>query len=812
VSPHVVPKVQASSLFGDDEEKTTIESGWEEEPSTTVEQGEVADKIRALGLPRSNNTGVTNTNAGILDEPTVDDQRANLALSLITPPALSMNARLVITAGNDAGQHLDVAPGKSYTIGRAVDNDLVLTDIAVSRKHFDLRFENGVWFIADRGSGNGTVVNNQIEDAPFTLANGDSIEIGNTQFRIEIPNGPARIIRSNANAVMHDEDEPSTVASKPLREDTPEPSPPVITPLGLHAPRERPKTAPPPPPLRARTQSQAPALPNPSAPMHLTMPPGSGVVPQQPSSYAVPPSPSNSMPSVSTPMRGSGVGPSLQPMQPLGSLPPPPSGAMQARPPMAPTMLGDAMGNPLAPGMMQGGLPSSTIPGQGPPLAPSQLPPDMFGYPQSGPMPRQHVPGPNGHVIINGVAVRDATSTALVPPTPYNGMPHVMVPQPTFNASFSRRMKLILGGAALTLLAAIATVAIIKGGDSKPASAKTDTKPEAKPATITPIEDKKPEVKSTVAPKVEQKPDVAKVETKPVETKPTITAVVPKVEAKPELKTAKTVAQPTVEAKPEAKKTEPKVETKALAVTEPKVEKKVETKKTETKKPETKKTEKKKTEKVARTEPKPEPEIKASKPEPKAKNKTTAFDPSGAKNKADEQYRAKQFAAAATTLKSAAKSASDDDATELNSLAAIYQQFGAAYNVGMAAGTKPVEAFERLRKAQSLDNSAGKAFSDDLQGQLAKVAPRAAVAFMGAKEWTKAKQAVAVADSTGGGNDTTKEVKKALEREANAIYKEAMAILSSDPAEAKTKLKQIRGMVDASAPIAAKAQAQLNKM
>lgn len=130
----------------------------------------------------------------------------------------------------------------------------------------------------------------------------------------------------------------------------------------------------------------------------------------------------------------------------------------------------------------------------------------------------------------------------------------------------------------------------------------------------------------------------------------------------------------------------------------------------------------------------------------------------------------------------------------------------------MAQGTKPVEAFERLRKAQGLDNSAGKAFSDDIQSQLAKVAPKAAVAFMGAKEWVKAKQAVAVADANGGGNDTTKEVKKSLEREANALYKEAMSILSSDPAAAKDKLKQIRGMVDASAPIAAKAQAQLNKL
>ena len=45
----------------------------------------------------------------------------------------------MVTSGNDTGQQLDVQPGKTFTIGRGLDNDFVLTDIAVSRKHFDLR-------------------------------------------------------------------------------------------------------------------------------------------------------------------------------------------------------------------------------------------------------------------------------------------------------------------------------------------------------------------------------------------------------------------------------------------------------------------------------------------------------------------------------------------------------------------------------------------------------------------------------------------------------------------------------------------------
>lgn len=188
VSAHVVPKAPSFSN-DDEEEKTTIESGgWEEEASTTVEQGEVADKVRALAIgaaqaARSNTAITSTTGSGVSDEPTVDDQRASAALALLPPPSA---ARLVITQGNDAGRQLDVRPGKTYTVGRGIDNDLVLTDITASRKHFEIRHENGAWILADRASGNGTLINSRIEDAPFMLAAGDTIEVGNTAFRFEV--------------------------------------------------------------------------------------------------------------------------------------------------------------------------------------------------------------------------------------------------------------------------------------------------------------------------------------------------------------------------------------------------------------------------------------------------------------------------------------------------------------------------------------------------------------------------------------------------------------------------------------------------
>src|SRR5580698_5738283 len=189
VSMHVVPKANLPpSALAADEEKTTLESQWEEEEaSTTVDQGGgVSERIRELGLeplvPQRPITGVTGTGTGsVVEEPTVDDQHANPEIVALVPGA----ARMVIMQGTDAGKDFEINGGKTYTIGRALDNDIVLTDIAVSRKHFDLRYEAGAWVVVDRGSGNGTVVNGNLEDHPFMLANGDAIEIGNTTFRFE---------------------------------------------------------------------------------------------------------------------------------------------------------------------------------------------------------------------------------------------------------------------------------------------------------------------------------------------------------------------------------------------------------------------------------------------------------------------------------------------------------------------------------------------------------------------------------------------------------------------------------------------------
>src|SRR5690349_19400007 len=93
VSAHVVPKVPA---FPEDE-KTTLEPGWEEEARRTREQGDGAGKVRSLAGARGRNGvgNITSSGNSVVDEPTGDDQRAHAAIAMITPRSLAV-ARLVV--------------------------------------------------------------------------------------------------------------------------------------------------------------------------------------------------------------------------------------------------------------------------------------------------------------------------------------------------------------------------------------------------------------------------------------------------------------------------------------------------------------------------------------------------------------------------------------------------------------------------------------------------------------------------------------------------------------------------------------------
>ena len=706
MSAHVVPKAKP---FPDDEpeEKTTLESQWEEEASTTVEQGDVADKVRALGIePRARViTNVTSTGERDLEESTVDDQRANPVIAQLPTPAADQ-ARLVITQGSDTGRDLAIRPGQTYTIGRGLDNDLVLTDIAVSRKHFDLRHERGAWVIVDRGSGNGTIVNGNLEDNPFMLANGDSIEIGNTMFRFEQANGAPRA------APSFDDEELSTVAGKAMQRDPLEAETPVAAPLPLLEARERPRTAP--PPMRAAA----------SAPPYAAMPPP-------------------------------------QAMAPATTLPMPQM-AVAGRPhvlaPAQPTMLGE--------GMMP-----TTLPGQGP-VRPTS-------YPKATEIPPHSV-----HAQMLQIAAqqggRHDPSTAMVQPTPYLAMPPGAQLRQYVQPQLSKRSKMMLAGAALSALAAIVTVAIIKSGGPRQdhtAQAKgSATAPDVQPLHAAPAI-----APPAPAPAVATTGSAAAAQARA----PAI------VQAPPTPAPAPTHVEPPrapVHAAHEVAHVEPAHTAVRPAPPRP------------------------------APRPQPKPNVAASRPHhasvapPAPRHVAAATDIDAVLARADQQYRAKHFDDAENLLASAARDASDSDARQLRHRADLYEKFKRAYYVATAPATPAVEAYERAREAINYDGPLGRAFDNELKAKLAQVAPRVAITYVAKHDYKDAHTAVAVAESTGGQNVDTRLVRDQLEKNARETYGQAEREKDSNPSDARTKCRNVLDWVDGSSTWYARAKKLLQQL
>lgn len=103
-----------------------------------------------------------------------------------TPAASLAGPRLVLGPGVQAQHGVTLGPreerefrptGDRALIGRAPEADLQLLDSGVSRRHAQLVFADGAWWLEDLGSTNGTLVNGR-QVSRAELADGDRVELG----------------------------------------------------------------------------------------------------------------------------------------------------------------------------------------------------------------------------------------------------------------------------------------------------------------------------------------------------------------------------------------------------------------------------------------------------------------------------------------------------------------------------------------------------------------------------------------------------------------------------------------------------------
>jgi dipeptidyl aminopeptidase/acylaminoacyl peptidase len=116
------------------------------------------------------------------------ESKRTVSLSAMSPEAIAAGqtfaARLSFETGPFAGR-IVALPNEMVTVGRAPDNDVVVSDPATSGRHGRIEMRAGAFWISDLGSTNGTLVNGEpvIEKQ---LADGDLIAIGQNTMRFTL--------------------------------------------------------------------------------------------------------------------------------------------------------------------------------------------------------------------------------------------------------------------------------------------------------------------------------------------------------------------------------------------------------------------------------------------------------------------------------------------------------------------------------------------------------------------------------------------------------------------------------------------------
>ena len=80
------------------------------------------------------------------------------------------------------GTRFDLSP--QTTIGRGPTNTIQLGDNFISSEHTKLWFRNGLWYVQDAGSTNGTYVNNQPAREALAARFGDIVQVGFIRFKL----------------------------------------------------------------------------------------------------------------------------------------------------------------------------------------------------------------------------------------------------------------------------------------------------------------------------------------------------------------------------------------------------------------------------------------------------------------------------------------------------------------------------------------------------------------------------------------------------------------------------------------------------
>jgi hypothetical protein len=96
--------------------------------------------------------------------------------------------RLLVVEADGTG----IKPGTVYplmpftSMGRSLSNTISINDSFASSEHATVTLRSGQWWLEDRGSSNGTLLNGYRIQEPVVLSTGDVISVGRVELRLEL--------------------------------------------------------------------------------------------------------------------------------------------------------------------------------------------------------------------------------------------------------------------------------------------------------------------------------------------------------------------------------------------------------------------------------------------------------------------------------------------------------------------------------------------------------------------------------------------------------------------------------------------------